>query len=118
MPVLAISRLVVIFCHSPERPLKTLDTAASKLARTRQAVKPASDPATEGQSDEKRCQRDLWCFALAPVIRGTRSCSHLPARLGPCNARTWDMRTIAGCGRGKLSPLRLRNLEQCPSPPN
>src|SRR6516162_8533695 len=114
MPVPAISRLVVVFCHSPERPLKTLDTAASKLARTRQAVKPAN-PATNGQGDEKCCQRDLWFFALARVIRGTRSCSHLPDRLGPCNARTWDMRTMAGCGRGKLSPLRLRNLEQCPS---
>ena len=28
-------------CQSPKRSLKTLDTAASKLARTRQAVKPA-----------------------------------------------------------------------------
>ena len=44
----------------------------------------------------------ISCIAL--FIRGTRNSWHLPGRLGPCNVRTWDMRTMAGSAPGKLSP--------------
>jgi hypothetical protein len=72
----------------------------------------------KGQAARNATSVIYSAFAIALFIRGTRNSSHLPGRLGPCNVRTWDMRTMAGSGRGKLSPLRPRNLERCPSPPN